>query len=145
MQIHHCSDLRREHGPARDSGKINNGLVCVLLSLGLAGFTGGGVIWPSPCFMYVSGVPQLAGFPEASTEPLPKLFLEDNEGLEPLVLPIPPLPLSSPCPGLNGHDPSPLLFYEGPGKAVFSLPEVERVHFCLVLLGLLLVVIVCVF
>lgn len=75
MQIHHCSDLRREHGPARDSGKINNGLVCVLvLSLGLAGFTGGGVIWPSPRFMYVSGVPQLAGFPEASTEPLPKAF-----------------------------------------------------------------------
>lgn len=27
---------------------------------------------------------------------------------------------------LNGHDPNPLLFYEGPGKAVFSFPEVER-------------------
>lgn len=69
MQLHHCSDLRREHGPARDSGKINNGLVCVLvLSLGLAGFTDGSVIWPSPRFMCVSGVPQLPGFPEGSPQ-----------------------------------------------------------------------------
>lgn len=91
MQIQHCSDLRREHGPARDSGKIHNGLVCVLvLSLGLAGFTGGGVSWPSLHFLCVSGAPQASLKLQQSLSP--KLFLEDNEGLEPLVLPIPPLP-----------------------------------------------------
>lgn len=81
---HHRSDLRREHGPARNSGKIQGLVHMCMLRRGwrwiscstwaLLGSTSGGGTWLSPRFMCMSEAPQPAGFPEGSTEPLSRAF-----------------------------------------------------------------------